>query len=42
MPRRPDAVTAKRPERSAGAAQPLDGGGAAWSIDIRGLPASRR
>jgi hypothetical protein len=34
MPRRPGAVTAKRPKRSVGAAQPLDGDGAAWRGEI--------
>jgi hypothetical protein len=37
-PRRLGAVIAKRPKRSAGAAQPLDGAGAAWPAEVgRGL-----
>jgi hypothetical protein len=42
LPRRTGAVTAKRPERSGGAAQPLDGDGAAWPGGSGNLVKSRQ
>ncbi len=42
LPRRPGAVTATRPKRSGGAAQPIDGDGAAWPVTIGDLVRCRR